>query len=715
MQWPSRAEYTEAVRDYPHISLQDSRLRGGNPRRGRDNFVISDTGAFSIVFPIDMVSETFALRCWVKDVGNGQNRYEKISAYLRQKDLPYFVDFEYVPEGIWVNGVEYPITRMEWVEGVSLREFIEQNLQNPHIFKVVADKFQEMVSDLHKHQIAHGDLQDGNILLKQNGNGVKIKLIDYDSLSVPALHGQPEEIFGLPEYQHPRRMVSGGQANEKVDYFSELVIYLSFLSLAEKPELWAQFGDENRVGRGLLFSKEDFENPNQSPVFRELANLSPNVQRLAATLKDFCDKTSIDQLARLEAILPKQASTTESVSTSTSPTSRSTLSQSTRSNPLLNAMKHITEALRNHWQSVTLGLALVICFIPLLIQVNTENKIHLDEITKLKNQLNQKESKTQELTSLVQTLESNKKKLSRENDRLREDLEDLSAVPNTIPGDVINPLQQLSETEAALASSVNKNQTLQSQLNKKNAEIRQLQNDITIARNTNRRLQNQTDASNSGIVNQNDTVQRLEKEKTKVFNENRRLREQNQNLIRQNRRLGNENEALQKQLDNTKRNNSNQAKKLPSDSEDDPQPTIQPQVENLISEPPKKIQKNRTVRPVDISRNNQGCFAFEDGDYDKAINQFEQVIKADSELEIAHYNLGCTFLEMKDYPKAINAFDEAVAINHNFKEAHYNLGLAQFRIKTFQSAKQDVEKALSIDPNYQLAQELLTEIENAQQ
>lgn len=304
MQWPSRAEYTEAVRDYPHISLQDSRLRGGNPRRGRDNFVISDTGAFSIVFPIDMVSKTFALRCWVKDVGNGQNRYEKISAYLRQKDLPYFVDFEYVPEGIWVNGVEYPITRMEWVEGVSLREFIEQNYsQNPHIFKVVADKFQEMVSDLHKHQIAHGDLQDGNILLKQNGNGVKIKLIDYDSLSVPALHGQPEEIFGLPEYQHPRRMVSGGQANEKVDYFSELVIYLSLLSLAEKPEFWTQFGDENRVGRGLLFSKEDFENPNQSPVFRELANLSPNVQQLAATLKDFCTKTSIDQLARLEAIL----------------------------------------------------------------------------------------------------------------------------------------------------------------------------------------------------------------------------------------------------------------------------------------------------------------------------------------------------------------------------------------------------------------------------
>ena len=305
MQWPSRAEYTEAVRDYPHISLRDSKLRGGKPRRGKDNFVVSDTGAFSIVFPIDMVSKTFALRCWVKDVGNAKNRYEKISAYLKQVGLLYFVDFEYVPAGILVNGIKYPITRMEWVEGVSLREFIEQkqNLQNPHIFKVVADEFKKMVAAFHKREIAHGDLQDGNILLKRNSNGIEIKLIDYDSFFVPTLRGQPDQILGLPEYQHPKRIMGGRQANEKVDYFSELVIYLSFLSLAEKPELWSQF--KTKTERGLLFSKEDFENTRQSAVFRELANLSPDVQQLTATLKDFCAKTSIDELEPLETILPK--------------------------------------------------------------------------------------------------------------------------------------------------------------------------------------------------------------------------------------------------------------------------------------------------------------------------------------------------------------------------------------------------------------------------
>ena len=312
MQWPSRAEYTEAVSAYPHVSLQDLKLKGGKSKRGKDGFLISYAGGFSIVFPIDIASKTFALRCWTQDVRNAKFRYEQISAYLKSVGLPYFVDFKYVPEGkgILVNGTEYPITRMEWVEGVSLRGFIEQNLQDPHIFKVIADDFQKMVATLHKHGIAHGDLQDGNILIKHNGTDLEIKLIDYDSLFVPTLQGQPEQIVGLPEYQHPQRIAGGGKASEKVDYFSELVIYLSFLSLSENPDLWTQFADENRVNRGLLFSKEDFANPDQSDIFQQLANLSPDVQQLTATLKDFCAKTSIDQLERLEAILPKSDAST---------------------------------------------------------------------------------------------------------------------------------------------------------------------------------------------------------------------------------------------------------------------------------------------------------------------------------------------------------------------------------------------------------------------
>ena len=304
MPWPSRADYTQAVRDYPDRSLKDTKLEGGKPRRTKDNFLASYEGGWSIVFPIEKASKTFALRCWLKDVVDAEIRYQKISAHLTQANLPYFVDFEYVSKGIWVRGTKYPITRMEWANGLPLRAFIEQNLQNADVFSTVATEFQKMVVALHAHEISHGDLQDGNILLRRNGAQVDIKLIDYDSVFVPTLRGYPDSgIVGLPEYQHPQRIAGVGQTGEKVDYFSELVIYLSFLSLAEKPELWNRFKDS--TGDGLLFSADDFKNPDTSDVFGELEKSSAEVKELAATLKHFCAETSIAQLAPLEFVLPK--------------------------------------------------------------------------------------------------------------------------------------------------------------------------------------------------------------------------------------------------------------------------------------------------------------------------------------------------------------------------------------------------------------------------
>ena len=302
MQWPSFADYEFAVMDAFAYSVLDPEFKGGSPGKGM-------SGGFSRVYPIDVGAKKFALRCWTRHVVDAKIRYEEISACLKRLRLPYFVDFEYVPEGILVDGQKYSTTRMEWAEGKTLRAFIADNLQNADVFKTVAAEFQKMVESLHAHQISHGDLQDGNILLKREGTQVEIKLIDYDSLFVPSLRGQPDSIVGLPEYQHPRRIAVGGQASEKVDYFSELVIYLSFLSLAEKPTLWNQFHES--TGDGLLFSAEDFKNPSQSAIFRELENLSPEVKHLADTLRHFCGHTSIEQLSPLEEILPQKQTAPE--------------------------------------------------------------------------------------------------------------------------------------------------------------------------------------------------------------------------------------------------------------------------------------------------------------------------------------------------------------------------------------------------------------------
>ena len=673
MQWPSPAAYTAAVRFYSHLSLQDPKLKGGKVKMGRDNFALSYAGGFSIVFPIDVGSETFALRCWTKGVDDAQVRYEKISDYLLQVSLPWFVDFRYEPEGIKVMGEMYPITCMEWVDGETLRDFIGKNLQTPNIFRIVAGEFQKMVATLHDHQISHGDLQDGNILIKQNGTNVEIKLIDYDGLFVPTLQGQPEQIVGLPEYQHPTRMVSGGQANEKVDYFSELVIYLSFLSLAEKPELWNRVKDKTE--RGLLFSKEDFENPDQSDIFQQLANLSPDVQQLTATLKDFCTKTSIDQLKPLKAILPK-------------PDAR----------PLINLWQYIVGALKDSWHSVTtgaLGLGLVICFIAFLIQMNAKD-ISLSQNAVLTKQITQKELEIQGLTSSIQTLENVNEELNRVNDELKKELTSRNSVINTTSENMASLQNQLNKQK-------DKNQVLQNQLVEKNTEIRQLQNDNAVAHSENRALQNQIDTSNQGTADQNATIRRLQREETKTLVENQRLQDQNQNLIRQNQRLREEKKSLQSQLIIVKQSGS--SKESGNDRS----------VDLVLPEPLKQIDEYKDEVPLaSVKYTNHGIEAFKLKDYDNAVDFFRDAVQVDLTFAKTHYNLGCVYLEIREYDKAIKAFGEAVAVNSDFKEAYYNSGLAHLGKGARQAAKSSVKLALRIDKNYQRARNLLTTIENAQ-
>lgn len=836
MLWPSFADYEFFVKNAFAHSVLDLRLKNGNPMKGI-------SGGFSRVYPVKVASNTFALRCWVKDVGNLKERYRKVSAYLKKVHLPYFVDFEYVSEGVLVNGTKYPTTRMEWAEGVSLRGFIEQNLQSSHIFKVVANEFQEMVAALHKHQIAHGDLQDGNILLTKNNNAVEIKLIDYDSLFVPTLQGQPEQIVGLPEYQHPIRITGGGQANEKVDYFSELVIYLSFLSLTEKPELWNRFKDETE--KGLLFSKKDFENPDKSGIFQELANLSPNVQQLAATLKDFCAKTSLNELEPLEAILPKSDAnihcnqgesflnderydealaefqkaidikpdyvkayfgrghvyrrTKQYVNaiiafqqaikfktnykeahyglgiahfesgdnskaiaaanaalridpyyqparqlldaiksampppvppTPPGPVSPSPGSKSTSAdpipNPVANLWQYITGALKSNWHFVTvctLGLALVVCFVAFLIQIDAKDET-LSQNVGLKNQfaqkdaeIRQKESKIRQLTTSVQTLENQEDGLSRKNSELQDQLNNRKFSAGMTSKEMISLRKQLSEKEAALASLIDENQKLQSQMIKKDTELRTqvsmvegLENEKTDIRNENRRLQDQLAKSNTGTTDQNAIVRQLQKEKAETLTENRRLRNQKQDLIRQNQNLQRKNKVLQSQLDNAKQSGSNRIERLPS------HPGSSQSEDVIVSEPPRQIgeYKDGATR-ASVYNNNKGIMAFRRKDYDKAATYFKQAVQADLKFAITHYNLGCVYLEMREYGKAIHAFSEAVGIDHKFKEAYYNLGFAHLRSGARKEAKSSAELALKIDSDYEFARNLLKVIENIQQ
>ena len=306
--YPGHADYDLAV-DHLRQFVFDEVLKVGKPQRRGDGGPLYYLGGFAKAYVIECQGKTYALRVWLSDIGDAANRYAAVSQYCSRVQQPFFVeDFSYVPNGILVNGHRFPLLRMEWAKGQSLGEFIGGYLSDGALLRRAANDFLAMVRVLHEQGVAHGDLQSDNMLVSRATDGaVSFKLIDYDTLMVPALTGWAITGTGLPCYQHPRRGESG-LATVRDDYFSELVIYLSLLAVAENPNLWRQHpAPPVRRDKELLFVPEDFTAPYPTPVFHSLHRHGGLVRSLAVALWNFTRFRSIADLFPLEAVL-EQAS-----------------------------------------------------------------------------------------------------------------------------------------------------------------------------------------------------------------------------------------------------------------------------------------------------------------------------------------------------------------------------------------------------------------------
>lgn len=258
---------------------------------------VNYAGGFTVVFPVNVKGEKWAFRCWHHDLGNLRSHFEILSEELKKLNNPYFCDFTYVDEGIVVNGLKFPTTRMRWIDGQDIKQFVCEHRAEKQRLKRLATRFLTMIQTLHQQRIAHGDLQHGNILVDGNDN---LFLIDYDSVYLPALKGQADIITGLKGYQHPKRS-ENINANEKLDYFSELIIYTSIIGVAEKPNLVEKYNLED--SEHMLFSPDDFEDIERSNIFNDLSALKGLLPDLLTILKQYLSEDDINNLEPFDVLM----------------------------------------------------------------------------------------------------------------------------------------------------------------------------------------------------------------------------------------------------------------------------------------------------------------------------------------------------------------------------------------------------------------------------
>jgi hypothetical protein len=73
----------------------------------------------------------WAFKCFTREVPGLRDRYAEISRRLQQTKLPFAAEFAYLEQGIRARGQWYPVLKMQWVEGLTLNEFVRQHLDKP--------------------------------------------------------------------------------------------------------------------------------------------------------------------------------------------------------------------------------------------------------------------------------------------------------------------------------------------------------------------------------------------------------------------------------------------------------------------------------------------------------------------------------------------------------------------------------------------------------
>lgn len=283
------------------LFVKDEFVKKGNFLRGSNGGLIMFTGGFTTVFPVVVNNEKWAFRCWHANIGNTTKRFQEIAKCVKTSQAQYLCDFAYVEQGILVDGKLYPTTRMKWVEGQTIKDYICSNAYNKTKLLKLADDLLILIKDMHNRGFAHGDLQHGNIMVDKNGF---LFLVDYDSFYCPELKGAKDIIKGLPDYQHPARN-KNLYANEKLDYFSELVIYASIVAIAENPYLVNKYQVDN--SERMLFSKNDFNGFNKSLIYNDLKAM--NNKKISALLEIFryyLTKNDINELVPFYILLENQ-------------------------------------------------------------------------------------------------------------------------------------------------------------------------------------------------------------------------------------------------------------------------------------------------------------------------------------------------------------------------------------------------------------------------
>lgn len=275
MAYPSIEEYQILVQN-PSTTFTDKILAAGTVAKSGMGTPKVVSGGFALTYAVNARGKVYAVRCFHKEAKGLERRYAAISQALAALKSKYFVEFEYQTQGVRASGATYPLVKMAWATGETLGEFVESNFDNPSVLKSLITSLNELAAYLESSGVAHGDIQEGNLMVSDGGRS--IQLIDYDGMFVPTLSALGGAELGHRDYQHPGR--DSSHYGVTLDRFSFISLTLALRALCARPQLWM----ESQSGAGVIVLRaNDFADPGASPILAKIGQ----VTALAQDVKNF--------------------------------------------------------------------------------------------------------------------------------------------------------------------------------------------------------------------------------------------------------------------------------------------------------------------------------------------------------------------------------------------------------------------------------------------
>ena len=301
MNYPLLSEYKEAILWAEDNFEKMNMLRPVKDERGEP---IMSSGNFAVVFKMEDIQtkKLYAVKCFLKEQAGRAESYQKIARELEFVNSSFLTSIKYLEKELYVSSqatseTEFPILLMDWVEGVTLDNYLREHLHESYTLEMLSFQFSRLATWLLAQPFAHGDLKPDNILVRRDGTLV---LVDYDGMYVPTMQGEKSRELGSPDFRHPLR--TENDFNEHIDDFALATIALSLKAIASKPELLQEYGASDR----LLFAASDYNDLPHCKTLSALQSLTASTE-LSTLLGLFLIAWSNKNLAQVSFRLFSQA------------------------------------------------------------------------------------------------------------------------------------------------------------------------------------------------------------------------------------------------------------------------------------------------------------------------------------------------------------------------------------------------------------------------